>query len=623
MNDDQTPSNDTLIFYLHAGKLVDMAAVSLLAALKHHKITQIHRGNKEINILCYETDLISVTFPESITDMLHVLSDRMDKPIAKWWKYHWERVFFRNMPSNDMIALFDQLVWLHDGSISFEQTARKLLDSDKLTNVQKFQIACTYCFIDDVNRLKQSLSPDEIHLATGSFCTDVDPFLVYWCCKIRHMTGNCYLTSTNINFFAELIKPICRKYYNHWPVLEYFWKQSVNEEEFVEKAERIINYVPDGPSVELIWHLLPKLTSSQLDSIIHKFGDTITLCFAKEPNYVEYTMLTWKRVVNLIDDHSLNRVLRSVTDMEADQDYVDSLLREMWLYMSEKQKKFIANQQDFDYVVQWIIDCESNSANYQLIFEIFLLWDSERRRQQWEANWTNLVIGQMEHKNKIEEIMKMIFDNNENIAAFKRTVMTDYNSIKTVCESLLSCGHVQEIQNYLNFCTEDLDVIRNLKKQIITSIPKNGMFYFLCDCCDNKDVHTKFEYFLRDIFAVDEIENFQKDVLMSSLEEMEEMLRSGCVYELIQCVEKYISNEEDLYTIKLHLIKYSRDHHIAINIKMADWVHFSSWCYEGNSSLTKRFKSSLQPTEAEVSVNVEMEQHSLYESFCSSFLSSE
>ncbi|XP_065217729.1 uncharacterized protein LOC135843692 [Planococcus citri] len=619
MSDDQSPSDGTLVFYLHAGKLVDLAAISMLADLKHHKMTQIHRGNKEIDILCYEMDLISVTLPESITDMLRELSDRMDKPIAEWWRYHWDQVFLRKMPSDDMITLFDRLVWLPNGSISFEQTARKLLDSDKLTNVQKFQIACTYCFIDDVNRLKETLSPDEMHLATESLCTDVDPFLEYWCCKIRHVTGFRHLTNTNIHFFSELIQPIYRKYYSHWPVVEYFWKQSFDEEGRLKNAKEII-YTAYSGTPELIWHLLPKLSSSQLVWMMRENGYEIMLYFAREPKYIEYTMLTWKRVVNLINDDVLNCLLRSVTGMEADRDYVDRLLRRMWLCMSQQQKKFVANQQEFDYVAKWIDDCEFNSPNYQLIFEVFLLWDSERRHRHWKADWTRLVIGQMKHKNKIEEMMKIIFDSNENIAAFKRTVMTDYNSIRTVSELVLNWGLLQELQNYLNFCTEDQDVIRNLKKQIITSMPKDDLFYTLCDCCDDEVLDAEFKYFLRDIFAVDEIKDFQKDVLIASLVKMEEMLRDGSVDQVIQCIEKYLSSEEDLFAIKLHFMKFSPNlfEIVGETIKMPEWVDFLSWCLDGNKSLIERFKISLQPTK--VSGDVEMEQHSLYESFCSTFL---
>ncbi|XP_065220012.1 uncharacterized protein LOC135845411 [Planococcus citri] len=621
MSDDHDPSNGTLVFWTHAGKLVDLASVSVMASLMHLKTTLIRCGNKEIKVNTVETDLIHATLPETIIKKIRAVSHRMNVSRVKWWKYHWKRVFFRNMPSDDLIALFDHLVWLHDGSISFEQTARKLLDSDnKLTNVQKFQIACTYYFIDDVNRLKEKLSPDEIHLATESFCTDVDPFLEYLCCKIRHMTGR-YLTSTNINFFIELIKPICRKYYNHWPVVEYFWEQSGNEEERLKKAKEII-YSASSGTPELIWHLLPKLTSSQLDSMIMENGYEIMLYFAKKSDYIEYTMLTWKRVVNLINDDDLNCILRSVTDMEKSRDYVNSLLREMWLYMSEQQKKFIANQQEFDYVEKLFErgEGEYNSPNYQLIFDVFMLWDSERRHKYWTANWANLVIGQMKHKNKIDEMMKIIFDNNENIAAFKGTVMTDYNTIIAYCEVLLNWGHFQEFQDYLNFCTEDQDVIRILKKQIITSMLKDDLFYELYDCCDDKERHAKFECFLRDIFTVDEMKNFQNDVVMGSLEKIEEMLRSGSVHQIIRCIEKYLSSEEDLCTMKLHLFKYSREHHdLTTNIKMADWAHFLSWCLDGSNSLTKRFKSSLQPTEAKVSDDVEMKELSLYESFCKHF----
>ncbi|XP_065220010.1 uncharacterized protein LOC135845410 isoform X1 [Planococcus citri] len=621
MSDDQSPSNGTLVFYLQPGKLVDLAAVSLLGALKHHKITQLHRGNNEININTSEIDLIGGELPKPITNKLRKFPDRMDKCIAKWWKYHWEQVFFRSMPSNDMITLFDQLVWLHDGvdsSISFEQTARKLIDCGILTNVQKFQIACTYCFIDDVNLLKKTMSPDEIRLATGSFCTDVDPFLEYWCCKIRLMTGFSFLTNTNINFLSELIQPDCRKYYHHWPVVEYFWNQVCNEEERLRTAERII-YISSRSTAELMWHLLPKLTSSQLDSVIREAGCEITLHLANEYNYVEYeyAMLAWKRVVNLIDDYDLNCLLRLVTDMEKNRDYVDGLLREMWLYMSKQQKKYIANQQEFNYVAKWIDEYEYNSPNYQLIVDIYSLWDFERRRQYWKANWTNLVIGQMNYVNKVEEIMRIFLGSDENIAIFKRTVMIDYNAIGTVCENLLSWGDFEELQHYWNFCTIDQDVIRNLKKQIIESMPKDTMFHVLCDCCEDESLHAEFENFLRDIFTADEIKDFPKNVLLASLERMEEMLRDGSVHLLMQCVEKYLSTEKDLCTIKLHLIKYSREHHeIAMNIELADWMDFSSWLYEGNSSFTKRLKTLLQPDEAEVFDDVEMEEPSLYDYFC-------
>ncbi|XP_065216249.1 uncharacterized protein LOC135842629 [Planococcus citri] len=625
-NQKQNPSNDPLIFYYHAGKLVDLAAVSLLAALKHHKITQMHLGNEEIRIASNEMHLISVNLPKSITNMLRELADRMDESIAKWWKYHWEAVFFCKIPSDDMITLFDQFVWLPDGSISFEKTARKLLDSDKLTNKQKLQIACTYFFIEDANRLKGTLSPDEIHFLTKSFCTDFDPFLEYWYCKIRHMTGFHHLTNTDIDLFTELTQPFCRKYYHHWPVVEYFWNQLRDEEERRRKVEQILdaerdlfNY--DDKRVELIWHFLPKLTSSQLDSLLKNYGYEVIYYLIDDPNYVEYAISTWKRLVNLIDNRNLNFLLDHVTDLEENQDYTDGILREMWLYMSEQQKKFVANQQELHYVTTWIKYCLYNSPNHQLIVDIFSYWDSERRRQCWMANWTSLVIGQMGNKNKIEEIMKMVFDSNENIAVFKCTTMIDYNSIRTACENLLKQGHFEGLQNYLNYCTEDQNVIRNLKKQIILTMPKDDLFHALCNCSDDESLDAEFEHFLSDIFTTDEIKYFQRDVLMASWQKMEEMLCKGSVHKPIQCVAKYLSSEEDLCSIKAHFIKYSRNHDdIARRVKMADWVDLLSWCLGGNNSLTERLKISLQRTEAQ---DVEMEELPIYRSFCNRFLRDE
>ncbi|XP_065219874.1 uncharacterized protein LOC135845318 [Planococcus citri] len=352
-------------------------------------------------------------------------------------------------------------------------------------------------------------------------------------------------------------------------------------------------------------------------------GYEIMRCFAEEPNYIEYTILTWKRVVNLIDDDNLNFILNYVTDMQKNRDYVNGLLREMWLCMSEQQKKFVANQQEFDYVAKWFERCEYNSPNYQLIFEVFLLWGSERERQHyWKTNWTDLVIGQMNNINKVEEIMKIILGSYENIAVFKRTVMIDYKSIGTACENLLSQGLFEELQKYLNYCTEDQNVIRNLKKQIIMTMWKDRLFHVLCDCCANEALHAEFEYFLRDVLTVDEIKDFQRDVLMASSKKSEKMLRDGFVHELIQCIEKYASSEKDLYTIKLHFMKYSHLlvllDDVEIKIKQADWVHFLSWCLNGDKSLTERFKFSLQPAKA--SKDVEMGQYSLYEAFCDYFL---
>ncbi|XP_065220531.1 uncharacterized protein LOC135845684 isoform X3 [Planococcus citri] len=627
MSDQRDMPNGSLVFYSHVGELADLAAISSMAVLMNHKITQLRRGNREIDVDTPEIDLIprlALPLPETVINTIRGLSYQMNVSRMKWWTYHWQHVFFCDMRPDDMIVLLDQLVWLPNGSVSFEQTAKKLLSGGVLTNVQKFQIACTYCFLEDVNLLKETLSQNELNCATKAFQENTDPFLNYWCCKMCRMTGAFNPRRVDL---CEFLLPVSRKFYHHWPAIELFWKQIPDGEERLRKLKFIIGI----SDVELTWRIVPELAKSPLNSVIIEKCFDIVATFAEKYNYIEYTILTWKYLVGLINNDQLLGILLYVTNLQNSRDYVNHLLWEMWLCISERQKQWIADEGSHDFVVKSIENLILESPNYPLIIDILSRWNIERRRNYWAVNWHRLVIGQMNYRNRFEEIMKMCLETEENIAVFKRTVMTDFSSIKEPCTTLLNSKRFEELQDYFDYCTLDQEVIRNLKRQIITTISKSDLFWILYSCCEMSG-ETEFEKYLEVVFIADEAKVFLNELLVSNLNNIRDLLHEGCINEVIRFVEKFLSGEENLDKVKLEFVKFSRNliNDARVKINVSDWLDLLAWCLDGNRSLMERFKILLQS--AEVSDDVEMENpdehqdhicNSIYESFCNLYLDDE
>ncbi|XP_065223751.1 uncharacterized protein LOC135847938 [Planococcus citri] len=592
MSDEYETATAPLVYTFRVGELSKLATISFIAGLMQHKVTQLRLNNGKGHDI-YETRLIRIELPTTVSSDIECLSYEMQESRMKWWSYHYESVFSHRESPDCMIDLLPLLVWLPDCSISFVQTARNMLNCDKLTNMEKFMVACLYCFMNDVERLQLTLTEKELKDATSGHRRYGVPFLDYWHSKLHNWIDNLYLATWHINLLDRLISSL--KHYDNWLAVEYFWNQLCENDpvQRVSKALDMIN--ADRPA--LTWHLLSRLSSSEFNLVIVGKGLQIIQTLVKELKYLEHIISIWERMVNIIGDRVLADIILFVHEFQdASRCYLNPLLWEMWLCMSERQKKFIVDERICDFIQKsYNEDFDfCYRPNFHLILDVLLRFDSERRRQYWLQHWPYLVHGQLYHDRKyIEQIMRLCLANHEEIAAFKRTTMLSYEFISDYWEFEMSAGQFDELQRYLEFCTSDLEVIRHVKKQIITMMSKEDLFSVLFRTCDHRV--NGFNKFVWDVFVQNEREEFMYEIV-SHPNNLDELCDSLCGYGIVcnvaSFVDKCLTADEHLLKVKLELFERCRR---SDKIKRSKMRSLIAWCFNVDKQLVKQFRKLPPP----------------------------
>ncbi|XP_065222018.1 uncharacterized protein LOC135846707 [Planococcus citri] len=588
-----------LVFHHKPGDLKKLAAMSLVAALMNHNITLMRKNKGHSNTYANgcEHDMVCAELPSSLLPVMKSLNHDMHRSRIKWWKYHSECVLSRRRYPDSIIDLLPLLVWLPDASISYEQTAGKILKCDKLPNKEKLRVACAYCFVDDVDRFKQTLTPEEIEDATkddrysGSVHPKEDLIVNYWNGKFSSILD--YLFPMHERILDGVTS---LKYYTNWSAVEYFWTQ-LDDEKRLNRALSMINYC-DQPA--LTCHVLVKLSDSELDAVIARGGLQIIRTLVKEQKYFEFIISTWKRMVNVIDDQALVVIICSVNEFQdCSRCYLNSVLWEMWLCLSERQKKFIIDERVCDFTqnsYKATVDFYYR-PNFRLIIDVLVRIDSESRRQYWLQHWPYLAPGQLDDESSINQIMQLCLANDEEIALFKRTEMLEYDSISDYAEYKLSHGYFKELQNYLEFCTSDLEVIRSMKKKMVTMMSKKALFFALFD--KSPRIWNQFETFMNDIFTPNDFEKFMYKVMLDpdTLKEIcNAVCETGDVHKVSSFVEEYLTSEKHLVKVKFEI--YGRCFQ---SIEFSEFIERSTiadltiWCFNGDTRLVERF-NELHPS---------------------------
>ncbi|XP_065226447.1 uncharacterized protein LOC135849791 [Planococcus citri] len=622
MNDEHTTrtTNGPLVFYHHVGKLAKLAQMSLLAELmlirQNPKCQKNKKGRSNAYAYQYEHHLIRPELPPSIRSEMECLNYDMHRSRVNWWTFHYECVFSHRESPDSMIVLLPLLVWLPDASISFEQTARKMLNSDELTNVEKFMVACTYCFMDDVVRLQQTLTENELRDATSGDHGNGVPFLDYWHSKLSDFFDDLY--SLHINLLVRLVNS--QKYRDNWSAVKYFWNQ-LNYEKRLSEAVEVI----DADRPVYTWHLLVELSSTELDVVIERRSSRIIRTLVKELKYLEYIVPTWKRMVNVINDQTLADILRFMHEF---QDFsrccLDPLLWEMWLCISERQKMFIVDNHICDFVQTSLnIECDFYyTQNFPLIIDLLSRFSAKRRLQYWLRHWPYLVPGQLYYtgnRNSIDQIMKLCLVDDERIAAFKCTTMLNYDSISPYYEHHLYYRRFFKLQIYLEFCTSDLQLIRNMKKQIVTKASKQLQLKFFFSCPSHEP--DDFNSFIEGVFTPTEYEEFFYTII-SHPENVETLCSSLCSYrsaeEVISVIDKHLTSEEHLAKVKFEVFEECRQ---IDEMKAATMVDVMAWCFNGDKILVEQFHKLLPPVSEANDEAMEEEPISIYEAFREEWMS--
>ncbi|XP_065204480.1 uncharacterized protein LOC135834500 isoform X17 [Planococcus citri] len=544
--------------------------------------------------------------PSPIKRMMKVYCRRFISSLNEWLSDHYMKLFhFHHDDKFRILRDFYDFICDRHGNIHFLHTARRMMICDRLSNDEKFKIACMYCFEDDIRRIWPSVS-EKLDLNEINF--GKTPELFYWICMLRNEPDR-IPNYRNHPIHVVMLRACLSRFYR-WSSVLYFWNRICPENRLTYAI-----YVSQIFKETFVRFILPTLS----DQLLHKFvaergsflmEDLLTNC-----NDKFCALPTWMYIRNRMNENNypllIKSLIKSESNYEISEDYLDEgslfdrsstvyrtyLRCEVWKSSSDTLKrsaiKFILTQ---DQLFSRICMRLEEFKETRFLFTVLSDASFEERNAFWHKNWCDAMVDMSGAD--LHRMMKLCFKDENDIIRFKETSMAEYGNIGPYCNMLMKLGNFEKLNDILIFCCTDTTKRKVIKQHLIQSwffddslVIKERhltdvelMIEFINDACDNAEIAANFK---NGFASLRRVEFILIECLTSSFE---------CTSDhLIHFIETFVQTQEVTVTLKQDILNCVRDFLIGGNvtrISVDDLQTILLWCL-GNDDEVTNFKLSL------------------------------
>ncbi|XP_065223123.1 uncharacterized protein LOC135847504 [Planococcus citri] len=418
--------------------------------------------------------------------------------LGQWLHSHHERVFhFHYNHQNHVLRYFDDFVCDYNGTIHYVKTAERMMHCDQFDVQQKFIIACTYFFEDDIRRLWPLVSSN---MDLNSINFSVSPQLYYWICYLKKR-----LDKIPISRWDNCVENVMltRTMTHNRPSVEYFWNR-IPTESRVQKGYDLFH----SDVQSFARYIFPKLDDQQLDNFVNvgEYGFELMRALCLNSWYdKEFIHSIWMRIRNVINQTAFtngiiialqfeNGEYISMLGISYYEDYKDdkdgcirrnwfNMCCEIWNSAPERLKRSAVEEITSNYRLFEGLQTLSSSIPPEpkeyVFFSTFLSYATyEERKTFWSDCWRRLIQGT--RCQDFKKLMNLCFENEDEITQFRENVMAnnDNGIIFYICESYLLEFCFDEVNEFVSLSRPDTQAARNFKQQILQSVFFGELRYF-------------------------------------------------------------------------------------------------------------------------------------------------
>ncbi|XP_065204468.1 uncharacterized protein LOC135834500 isoform X6 [Planococcus citri] len=617
----ETVSNVYDLFYPSPAPLKEISCNALVTALWRWEVENRVRDDRMPDLDIRKN--LNPNIPSPIKRIIEECANRFVSFKEKWSVYHHDKLFFDRNDMTSILLNFYDFIFDRNGSIDYIRTAKRIMTCDRLSNDEKFKIACMYCFEDDIRRIWPSVSEN---LDYDKITFDRSPELYYWVCVLRHgrpdpdddsvddPVDDCmFRACTSLHL---IITNTQRS--QHWSSVEYFWNRIRPESRFQKT-----NHLSHWERESFVRLMLPKLTNEELERFVLERGSYLIQSLMTKSQYKFYALPTWMYIKNKMNENNFTDLIQSLTYAETNshkaEDTLDEnsaelgarpstedqtdLCCEIWRTSPDKLKRSVVGT----ILTQRYLFCRNiitSTGHREIRFLLALLLDAsfKERNGFWKNTWRNLIVAT--RGKDLHRIMKLCFKGENDIAEFKETSMYDHENIKTYCSGLLREGNFEDFDDILIFCCPDTQKRIDLKQRLLLSCLLSEYFTFSSKLLTRAKLLNDF---INDAFDDAEVVADFKNNFMSFpaiVYVLQECIYSG--YEcssdhLTRFIDTFVSNEEVTYLLKQRILEYVRnmllDGHSIRRISADDLQTILVWCLGNEEEVTKFKKLELPMSE--------------------------
>ncbi|KAL6998617.1 hypothetical protein U1Q18_049906 [Sarracenia purpurea var. burkii] len=330
----------------------------------------------------------------------------MWKSLREWWHFHKRGILEQPTEKDCCFEWIHLISWRVDGTVNYVQTARNLVGSNALSGEEKYRLACSYCFVEDIVRL---LSKKHDHS---------NPLVNYWNRRMEGKTAEATLLLDD-NFDIWLTRS----------ALDYFWEYLTDDQKIVlivEMSDCITNFFE---------YTLCKLNAKQLKNLIESHGDCVFDALIDQSETI--TLLFWNHVKNAISVDCFYKIIDKL-------DY--EMASKLWFSASDVLKGGALTRYKDNLLESKCHGYYASSLRYHdgsFMIELFSANSSEKREAIWKEQWKCIACGfPLEH---LQIIMKLCLGSDEEVASFKEIRMCDYSEIEYLLQRIVENDRFVEL----------------------------------------------------------------------------------------------------------------------------------------------------------------------------------
>ncbi|XP_065224654.1 uncharacterized protein LOC135848636 [Planococcus citri] len=412
------------------------------------------------------SDFFLPDLPSTIRNIIDEFRTRFSLSMDHWKRSHYERIFqFHRNCQNSVLEDFDDFVADFNGNIHYVRTAERMMHSDRLSEVEKFKIACTYFFEDDIRRIWPSVCES---FDLKDFRIGKCPQVYYWICCLRNQSDKSRIPSD------EQMLDDCMPY-KRPSVQEYFWARLPLESQLRNASDLYQRDV-----VSFVLFILPKLDDRRLNEFVNTEASKLMIGLLKSGYAYEWLWLpTWMYIKNKINQITVKNVVVEMLRLESGA-FVDHLKSEpenwldfcsaFWNSIPSDWKPSMVEDilSYFRFYVEAFLCSDTINGLSCIRLVTFLLIilssaPSEQKRDFWHNCWRHLI--KRTRCEDLRKIMKLCFNNEDEIAQFIDNKMATSDRVLIVCIKLLKEGDFNQLNEWINFYYPETRKGMNFKQQ--------------------------------------------------------------------------------------------------------------------------------------------------------------
>ncbi|XP_065209448.1 uncharacterized protein LOC135837931 [Planococcus citri] len=537
----------------------------------------------------------SPVIPNLVLDQIEYHMTSILQQVTDWICHHHRKNFFHDEPASPLKEYLLKLIWKPDRSIDYAATAKNVLAGSNFNPMEKYRFACTYCFSEDVQNLKDMAE------VTIDLSFEAEPLLVYWSEYLANQLDTITLPANDS--IDEIMFTKALNEYDLWQPIKYFFEKSNSGARLLQCKNVLVH--KDGKYQQ---ELLAVLNECEKSSVYQANLKEIIKNYLKVKN-VEGIRRIYAELKGKLCFKDFALIIEELVQLSGNTGHrineLTRLLMEIWNDASDQYKRRVVStglRTILGNIWSWSwshsVEADVDDIDNPLAF-IRALAEVYEPRNFLKANFGWLVLWQsFTSMVKLLDKYPFLFSA-EDLEDLKKDTRQSVDRMRFVCSANLRSGDFDEISSFVSFCYSDDNASRIAYLKSL-----------LVDCMDDLSyglwrVDWRIVYeFVKNVFRDTDdgfASSYTTKLMQHVLEKnmifvMEMMCQEGAnSVDILKCIEAFVPHQDDLSRAKETCIDSLFDylhnsyHPIFKETRVDEML---VWCY-GSETGVAQFKEEI------------------------------